>query len=257
VRRSSPASSWPASPTTAVSLGPFAMWSAFPAYYGTSVPSSSHQQTVCLPAVVPGGPTGRGLDGGSHVHPLTGRRDRRPALPLQPRHGYAADLHHGLPSRLPKPAGSRPPQHGGRALLTGPDPPGSSRRTLLRGFHHWFLHSYTSPSCLPGPGGLAVPTRPVVLEAAPTRPRTSVAGLPPASTACCDRPRVGPFTPPGRAAPRGALRSSVRSKPCERRSTAVNRGHSEAAQNTDQKVGGSTPSERADQRPWSRPRGRL
>src|SRR5674476_1538519 len=43
----------------------------------------------------------------------------------------------------------------------------------LRGFDHWFLHSYTFPSCLPDPGRLAVPTRPVVVRAAPTLPCVS------------------------------------------------------------------------------------
>ena len=40
----------------------------------------------------------------------------------------------------------------------------------LRGFHHWFLHSYAVPPRLPDPGRLAVPTRPVVVRAAPTLP---------------------------------------------------------------------------------------
>src|SRR5215210_982471 len=56
----------------------------------------------------------------------------------------------------------------------------------LRGFDHWFLHSYTFPSCLPDPGRLAVPTRPVVVEAAPTRPCASRVRLPPASVGGCD-----------------------------------------------------------------------
>ena len=34
---------------------------------------------------------------GSHVHSPTVRRGRRPAMPLQHRHGYAADLHRDLP----------------------------------------------------------------------------------------------------------------------------------------------------------------
>ena len=40
---------------------------------------------------------GRNQQDGSHVHFLTVRQGRRPAMLLQPRHGYAADLHHGLP----------------------------------------------------------------------------------------------------------------------------------------------------------------
>ena len=38
----------------------------------------------------------------------------------------------------------------------------------LRGFHRWFLHTYTFPSCLPNPARLAVPDRPGVDGAAPT-----------------------------------------------------------------------------------------
>ena len=38
--------------------------------------------------------------------PRTVRRGRRPAMPLQPRHGYAADLHRGLPAGdIPGPTG--------------------------------------------------------------------------------------------------------------------------------------------------------
>lgn len=52
------------------------------------------------------------------------RRGRRPAMPLQHRHGYAADLHRGLPvgdiirQGVPRV---------GNALLCGRDPPGSGR----------------------------------------------------------------------------------------------------------------------------------
>jgi hypothetical protein len=65
----------------------------------------------------------------------------------------------------------------------------------LRGFDHWFLHSYTFPSRLPGPGRLAVPSRPVVVGAAPTLTRVPGLGLPPASAGCCDSPQARPFHP--------------------------------------------------------------
>jgi hypothetical protein len=65
----------------------------------------------------------------------------------------------------------------------------------LRGFNHWFLHSYTFPSCLPGPGRLAVPARPVVVGAAPTLTRVPRLRLPPASTSRCDGPQERPFHP--------------------------------------------------------------
>jgi hypothetical protein len=63
----------------------------------------------------------------------------------------------------------------------------------LRGFDHWFLHSYTFPSCLPDPGRLAVPTRPVVVRAAPTLPCVSKVGLPSASASRCDGPQEESF----------------------------------------------------------------
>jgi hypothetical protein len=40
----------------------------------------------------------RATPDGSHVHHELDRRVRRPALPLRHRHGYAADLHRGLPT---------------------------------------------------------------------------------------------------------------------------------------------------------------
>ena len=56
----------------------------------------------------------------------------------------------------------------------------------LRGFDHWFLHSYTFLSRLPDPGRLAVPTRPVVVRAAPTLPCVPRIRLPSASASRCD-----------------------------------------------------------------------
>jgi hypothetical protein len=91
-----------------------------------------------------------------------------------------------------------------RALLTGPHPPGSSRLCRLRGFHHWFTSRCTVLPCLPDPGRLAVPTRPVVVRAAPTLPGASQAGLPSASPGLLRQPSGGSFHPPGHTAPRGA-----------------------------------------------------
>src|SRR5258708_22018189 len=59
----------------------------------------------------------------------------------------------------------------------------------LRGFDHWFLLSYTFPSCLPDPSRLVVPTRPVVVRAAsrpPLRPQGQTAS---ASANRFDRPQ--------------------------------------------------------------------
>ena len=60
--------------------------------------------------------------------------------------------------------------------------------------HHWFL-AYTFSSCLPDPGRLAVPTRPVVVRAAPTLPGASQAGLPSASAGLLRQPSGGSFHP--------------------------------------------------------------
>jgi hypothetical protein len=59
----------------------------------------------------------------------------------------------------------------------------------LRGFDHWFLHSYTFLSRLPDPGRLVVPARPVVVGAAPTLSCVPKIGLPPASAGRCDGPQ--------------------------------------------------------------------
>jgi hypothetical protein len=86
-------------PPTADLLPPLAMWTAFPpsGYYGGSVPPGDHQPTTSPPATgLAGWREGRS-PGGSHVHHGTGRRPRRPAIPRQPRHEYAAALPRGLP----------------------------------------------------------------------------------------------------------------------------------------------------------------
>jgi hypothetical protein len=50
----------------------------------------------------------RATPDGSHVHLRVDRQVRRPALPLRHRHGYAADIHRGLPTARHIPAGSSP-----------------------------------------------------------------------------------------------------------------------------------------------------
>jgi hypothetical protein len=75
----------------------FAMWTAFPPsdYYGGSAPPDGNsRRRACPPPRWPRG--GRAPSGGSHVHRLTDRRGRCPAMPLRPRHAYVADLRRGL-----------------------------------------------------------------------------------------------------------------------------------------------------------------
>ena len=151
----------------------------------------------------PGWPTDWRREDGSHVHhrPVDGIGAQ--LFPCRLVHGYPAARHRGprrpTASRLSLPdVGSRSalPSRPSTRFPAGPD--------FLRGFHHWFLHTYTSPSCWPSPSCLVVPVRPGVVEAAPALPLVSEVRLPPASAACCDRPQVGLFLPPGHVAPRGA-----------------------------------------------------
>ena len=98
-----------------------------------------------------------------HVRTPTGGGRRRPALPRQHRPGYAADLPHGLLAGDHARLQSHP--FPGCALRPGPHPPGSSRFIAYGALP--LVHSRcTSPSCLPDPSRLAVPTRPVVVGAA-------------------------------------------------------------------------------------------
>ena len=70
----------------------------------------------------------RATPDGSHVHLVIDRRVRHPALPLRHRHGYAADIHHGLPTACHIPAGSSPTTKRQRVrTASSPDPPDSSR----------------------------------------------------------------------------------------------------------------------------------
>ncbi len=222
VRRYSPTASQPSSPAAANSLSPFTMWPAFPAsdYYEDSAPPRCHQPTTDLPTTDLAGQWAGRLRGGSHV---------------------PADRSTGaVPSSSPAawPRVRRRPSSwpSGRDNRAGTEPlgPGSTGSRLrccpahihqvgagvssLRGFHHWFTSSCTFPSRLPNPDLWRC--RPVTaLSRLLSTPCVSRVRLPPASAACCDRPQVGPFLPPGHAAPRGA-----RWRPRTRRGTQRGRG---------------------------------
>ena len=74
---------------------------ACPDYYGASAPSRAFGRRRAYPTV-PGGSRAAGNDAG--WFPCSLRIDRsawHPALPRQHRHGYAADLHRGLPTGTP------------------------------------------------------------------------------------------------------------------------------------------------------------
>ena len=127
---------------------------------------------------------------------LTVRRARHPAFPRQHRHEYAAVLPHGLlaPSHV---GGSESPGHCQACAAYRPMSSRFEPVLALRGFHHWFLHSCTVPSCLPGPSRLEMPTRPVVVGAA-CRPRLrfQVQAAPSFSRLLRQSRRGGPFILP-------------------------------------------------------------
>ena len=96
---------------------------------------------------------------------------------------------------LPTPESARPVTSGSRSAAARPISTRLEPVLSLEGVPP-LVHTYcTFPSCLPDPDRLAVPTRPVVVGAAPTFSCVSRVRLPPASAACCDRPQVGPFIP--------------------------------------------------------------
>src|SRR3954465_7286023 len=149
---------------------------AFPAsdYYGGSPPPRGDRLTVRPARPDLAGRAAGQPRGGSHVHHLTVRRDRRPAIPRRPRHDYPAALHRGLPPGQPWTWPKFPRRRHVPTEVRTADRPRSARfepTFHFRGFHHWFLHSYACPSRLPGPDRLAVPARPAFVGAAchPTR----------------------------------------------------------------------------------------
>jgi hypothetical protein len=93
-------------------------------------------------------------------------RRRSPAMPLRHRHGYAADLPHGLPDRPVQTAGRSPPPNKRQgSTASSPHPPGSSWRHDKGALHRRFL-AYSSPSRSPNPHHLAVLARPGFVRAA-------------------------------------------------------------------------------------------
>ena len=125
-------------------------------YYPGSVPSDAHsRRRACPPPPWPGG--GRATPDGSHVHYLTGRQVRCPAMPLRPRHTYAAGLRCGLPVDDMQSTREFPTHTGGCAPLPSPDPPGSSWWADLSGLmalvpHVHLLVSLAGPTPSDGAG---------------------------------------------------------------------------------------------------------
>jgi hypothetical protein len=182
------------------------MWPAFPTsdYYEDSVPPRAISQRQACP------PTpwlGIGEGDTEAVPPFTLCRSTGAAQL------FPCSLATGTPQAFPvasPPASSfrlRSRQTGQAGPTCTAGRPVSTRFEpvpRLRGFHRWFLHSYTFPSRLPDPARLAIPDRPGVVRAAPALPCVFRIRLPSASPVCCDRPEVGSYPPPGQVAPRGA-----------------------------------------------------
>ncbi len=179
------------------------MYRALPGadYYEGSVPSRRHQRTLRLAC-----PIGRRRQReGSHVHcrSIGGLvPSYAPAgLPRRSR-SHSSQSHDGripaAPGRAPwNPQGARAPH--GRPVSIGFGP-----ATSLAGVLPLVHLRYTVPPCLPRPRSPVVPTRRVVVRAAPALARSSGFRLPSASPGRCDNPAVGPCTPLDPTAPRGA-----------------------------------------------------
>jgi hypothetical protein len=73
---------------------------------------------------------------GPAAAPTPAARRRCPAMPLRPRHGYAAELTvASRPAASNRPRSSPPAKTDRYAPQSSPHPPGSSWRSLLRGFY--------------------------------------------------------------------------------------------------------------------------
>ena len=167
-------------------------------------PRANSRQRACPPP--------KGGEGDRMVPTFTADRStgRRPAFPLQPRHEYAADLPRGLRADHEiTDRRSRPPDQGMRAL------PSAHIRQVgadaaLEGVPPLVRSRYTFPSRLPARSRLAVPTRPVVVGAAPIHTLRLQGRTAPSFNDPLRRAAVGSLIPLGQSTPRGAPPASNR-----------------------------------------------
>ncbi len=135
---------------------------------------------------------------GSHVHSRTRRRGRRPAMPLQPRHGYAAGLHHGLPNGDIDRSRSSP--HNNIVRVRAATQPRSARFelvALLRGVQPLVPHVRLSVLLAgPGPSGSTGPSR-RCQGCFPPTPSSHGAGCPQLQPTGCDRSAAVSFPTAG------------------------------------------------------------
>ena len=137
-----------------------------------------------------GSPRVRVTVSGSRVQRVVDRPGRRPALPRQPRHTYAAVLRCGLPTGVAHPASELIPPEAGSRTAPGPYPPDLKPAPDLRGVHHWFAR--TTPS------GLARRARavwqsqhdPALSGLLPPAPASPGPGFPQLQSGRCDDPMV-------------------------------------------------------------------
>src|SRR5689334_10318683 len=135
---------WPPSPCARLSR---ARTTTRPPPHPTAI---SRQRT--LPPTPDRTPGWEAAADGSHVHHMTARPGRRPALPRQHRHHLRRSPSAWPPHRSGSPASESTTQPSGdRALRPGPDPPDLEPVQPLRGFYHWFTRVT--------PSGLACRTR--------------------------------------------------------------------------------------------------
>ena len=168
---------------------------------------SSRRPAGCWP--------GKGPPGWFPRSRLNPRQGRRPTMPLQHRHDYAAGLHRGLPvGALHRPRSS-PHQTCGCALLSSPDLPGFELVDRLRSVQSLVSHVRLSVSLAgPGPSGSAGPSR-RCQGCFPPSPSSQGSGCPQLHRLAATSQRRCPFITAGTSAPRGAPR---------RRSTGSDRG---------------------------------
>lgn len=157
----------------------------------------THQRQHTCP--VPSWTDGNPADAGRFPRsPTIDQPGRRPAIPRQHRHGYAAGLHHGLPAVGAKRLRSRPTPR--ICWLCAAHRPISTRlepASLLRGVEHWFTSVTPSGLASTSPHRLAVPARRRLRQGRlPPSPPLRRSGCPQASTGLLRQPGGKVFHPP-------------------------------------------------------------
>ncbi len=199
VRRCSPATSswhssirlltcWPPSPCVRLSRPPRRVVTPATTTRPPPHPRPISRQRTCPPAGLAARQAGRPVDG-SHVHHAIDRPGRCPALPRQHRHGYAADLHRGLPTAELNGFGVDQPHTAcGSCTAHRPISTRFEPASRLRGFSTGSLALHLLVSLAgPAPSGSAGTSR-LCQGRLPPSPASPRIRLPPASSGRCDGP---------------------------------------------------------------------